>query len=106
MLEKLVSLWHLVWEAGTKTKENSKDIGAIQKQNQEFSVTIKVLMEQREHDREMSEQRIQTLEREIEALRREARMAQENVELKLRLALSEYLRQLPPPDKKPEEDKL
>jgi len=106
MLEKVLSWLRLVWDAGVKTDKNSKDINAIQEQNQQFSESIKLLVEQRQHDREMSEsrvrlaeERIKSLEKEIESLRRELRDAQEKTELKMRLAISEYLRQLPPSDK-------
>ena len=52
----------------------------------------------------MNEGRIQSLEREVEGLRRELRDAQEKTELRLRLEISERMRQLPAPEKS-EKDK-
>ncbi len=106
MLERLFSLFRLLWDAGAKTDKNTKDIGALQEQNQESTQSIRVLIVERERDREAAELRerasqdhIASLEKEIQSLRRELHVAQENTELRVRLALSEFLRQLPPPDK-------
>ena len=43
MLQNLVSWLRLLWDAGVKTDNNSKDISAIQEQNQEFSEVMKLL---------------------------------------------------------------
>ncbi len=105
MWKDLLNWFRVVWDTGTQTQKNTGRIEQISKHGDDLAHSFENLTTQQQHDREMSERRVESLEKEIEALRRELKMAQENTELKLRLALSEYLRQLPPPEKKPEEEK-
>ena len=97
MWDNLFGWFRMIWDAGIETQKNSKRIEEMTDQNRESSEAFRALVAQQQHDRELSRERIESLEKEIEALRRELHIAQENTELKLRLAISEYLRQLPPP---------
>ena len=105
MWRDLINWFRLAWDTGTQTQKNTVDIEEISKQGDELAVSFDRMSDQQQHDREMmerrielAEERIKSLEKEIEGLRRELRDAQEKTELKIRLAISEYLRQLPPPD--------
>ncbi len=99
MWKDLFNWFRVVWDTGTQTRKNTGDIEEISKQGDDLAHSFENLATRQQHDREMSERRIESLEKEIEGLRPELRDAQQNTELKLRLAMSEYLRQLPPPDK-------
>ena len=107
MWEKLLSWVHLLWNAGVETEKNSSRIATLSESNRQLAEAFNLLVVQQQHDREMSQQRIESLEREVEVLRRslegQVRDSQEKTELRLRLEISERMRQLPAPKKSDKE---
>ena len=89
MWEKLLSWARFLWDAGQKSEQNSRQLGEAQEQIQRLSELNKLLYIQLEHERQLRQE-------QIESLRREIADSQEKIELRLRLELSETLRQLPP----------
>lgn len=85
MWEKLLNWARFLWDAGQKSEQNSRQIGEAQ----ELSELNRLLYIQLEHERELRQE-------QIKSLRRELADSQEKIELRLRLELSERLRQLPP----------
>lgn len=88
MWEKLLSWTRFVWDAGQKAEQNSRQLGEAQEQIQRLAELNRILYIELEHERELRGE-------QIESLRRELADSQEKIELRLRLELSEKLRQLP-----------
>ncbi len=88
MWENLLSWARFLWDAGQKSEQNSRQLGEAQEQIQKLSELNKFLYLQIEHEKELRAQ-------QIESLRRELADAQEKTELRLRLEISEKMRQLP-----------
>lgn len=92
MWENLVGWLHLLWDAGKQTQDNRNDIRDLAQDHEDLTNVIRVLATQNE-----------LLRKDLEAVRAELaheralREAQgRELELKLRLQLSEELRRLPP----------
>lgn len=105
MWRDLLNWMRIAWQTGTQTEKNTTRIEELTAQNQALVTSFDRLSNQQQHDREMSEsrvrlaeERINSLEKEIESLRREFNIGQANTEMTVRYAISEYLRQLPPPN--------
>ncbi len=95
MLERLTGWFRLLWDAGKYLQEHSAEIKASKEEETRLLNLVQLLAVQNQqlksdlnHERELREQ-------QIESLRRELADAQEKTELRLRLEISERLRQLP-----------
>ncbi len=95
MLERLTGWFGLLWDSGKSLQEHSADIKELKQQNGQLLNLVQMLAVQNQqthrdltHERELREQ-------QIESLRRELADSQEKIELRLRLEISEKLRQLP-----------
>lgn len=88
MWDKLLSWARFLWDAGQKSEQTSRQLSEAQDQIQKLAELNKFLYAQIQHERELRQQ-------EIASLRRELADSQEKIELRLRLEISEKLRQLP-----------
>lgn len=95
MLERLTGWFQLLWDAGKHLQEQSAATQETKEETERVLNLVQVLAVQNQqlqndlkHERELRQQ-------EIAALRRELADAEEKIELRLRLELSEKLRQLP-----------
>jgi predicted RNase H-like nuclease (RuvC/YqgF family) len=96
MLERLTGWFHLLWDSGKLLQEHSADIKELKQQNGQLLHLVQLLAVQNQqmsndvkHERELRQE-------QIDSLRRELADSQEKTELRLRLEISEKLRQLPP----------
>lgn len=87
MWQKLIDLARFAWDLGEDTRQNSKKIGELQEENEELTRTLQLAVFE-----------IQRLRDEMGHLKLKVTDEQEKLELRLRLELSEKLRQLPPKD--------
>lgn len=97
MWEKLIGLFQLLWDAGKQAQDNRADIESLAEKHERLNEVVRILATQNV-----------TLHNETEAVRAELRHERElrerdnrELELKLRLQISEDLRRLPPDSSTP-----
>lgn len=96
MMERLIGWFQLLWDAGKYLKEHGAAIEESKEEDERLLNLVQLLAVQNQqlrsdltHERELRGQ-------QIESLRRELADSQEKIELRLRLEISEKMRQLPP----------
>ena len=89
MWEKLASWFRFLWNSGKLVEQNVADIKDLQEDNRRLALLVQSLIDQNERlASEMRQSALHERERQEGGLR--------ELELKLRLQLSEELRRLPP----------
>ncbi len=87
MLERLVGWFRLLWDAGKLLQEHTESIESSKENEQKMLAMMQALLSQN-----------QELKRELQHEKELRAKDLENLELRLRLQISEQLRQLPPKD--------
>ena len=100
MWQDLLNWIHLLWNTGSQTEKNTSSIEELGTSDEQMALAFERLQLQQHHDREMAEQRIAALERELDAMKtmfnQRLNDEAEKIELRLRLEIAQQ-RQLPPP---------
>ncbi len=84
MWQKLADLARVVWDNGAQTRRNTEAIAEMRAQLAEVTETLRLVISE-----------LRLLRAEIEHLKDNERHEREKMELRLRLEVSEKLRQLP-----------
>lgn len=78
MWQKVLDAIRLVFNFGEELRHNRETVDRLERENQQFATAL------------------QLMARELEHVRKEQQSERENLELRLKLALSEFKNQLPP----------
>lgn len=95
MWERVVGWFRLLWDAGKSLEEHSAAIEELRSESQRLLSLVQVLAVENQQLRGDLQHERELRQEQIESLRRELADSQEKIELRLRLELSEKLRQLP-----------
>ena len=96
MLERLIGWFRVVWDAGNTLESHSESFRELRQSDKEQLTAVQVLALQNQQLRDERELR----QTEVAALRRGLAQMQQNLELRLRLEVSQAMRQLPPKEEK------
>jgi len=100
LLERLIGWFRFVWDAGKTLELHSESFKELRQSDNDTLGAVQVLAIQNQQLRDELRHERELPQTEVAALRREKAQVQENLELRLRLELSEALRQLPPKEEK------
>ena len=100
MWERLISWFRAAWDMSKTLESHSESFRDLRQNDEDSMKLMQALIISNQHLTDELRHERELRQTEVAALRRELAQVQENLGLRLRLELSEALRQLPPKEEK------